>query len=71
MDEAQKWITLVGALVAAVTSVWSLWRFFHLNADEFKVGFGSLAPAYQSGRLVVRRQPQRPYRYARGLRIFR
>jgi len=49
MDELQKWITLGGAVIAAVASLLNLWWTHGARVDRIKVGFGALEPPISPG----------------------
>lgn len=49
MDELQKWITLGGAVIAAVASLLNLWWTHSTKVDRIKVGFGPLEPPIEPG----------------------
>jgi hypothetical protein len=44
VDDMQKWMTLGGAVVAAVASVVNLWWTHRTKLDRLTVTFGSLSP---------------------------
>lgn len=49
MKDIQTWVTLVGAVVAALASSLNLWRQFGEKTDKIKVGFGPLRPQIEPG----------------------
>ncbi len=44
MKEISDWVTVVGAVVAAITGIWNLLLQFRGKRDRFAVGLGSLSP---------------------------
>lgn len=49
VDDMQKWMTLGGAVIAAVASVVNLWWTHRTNLDRLTVTFGSLSPPLAPG----------------------
>lgn len=49
IDEAQKWVTLVGAVAAAVAASLNLWWTYKAKDDKIKVGLDPLGPQIEPG----------------------
>jgi hypothetical protein len=55
-DGVQKWVTSIGAVVAAGASLWTLWRAHRSKSDDIRVEFGPMDPP-----LKHRIKPQRDF----------
>lgn len=49
IDDMYKWVTLGGAVIAAVASALNLWWTYRAKADKIKVSFGSMHPSIAPG----------------------
>ena len=49
LESLNEWVTLIAAIIAAITSTISWWRGLHEKSDKIKVNFGAIQPPIAAG----------------------